>query len=268
MISILDFNDYRKALQFLMERSEGEARGLQTRLARHMGCQQAYLSRVLAGKAELSQEQTLSVAIFFNLDGLECEYLLVLLGLNRAGTQELKSYYKQRQNFLLGKRLEIKSRIQADGQMSLEARATYYSDWVYAAVHMITAIEKYRSPAAISIRLKMPQEQVLLVLRFLEEHGLVKKKSDRYHNNVGRIHLGNDSTMIKSHHTNWRIQSINNLGRDPSDKINYTSVVTCGVGDAEKIREVMLKAVQQIREIVRESPSEEVYCYNLDFFEV
>lgn len=74
--------------------------------------------------------------------------------------------------------------------------------------------------------------------------------------------------MIKSHHTNWRVQSINSLGQGASDKINYTSVVSCGVKDIEKIKEVMVKALQQIRDIVRDSPSEEIYCYNLDFFEV
>ncbi len=197
MATVFEFSDYRKALSHLMEIHSGEQRGLQTRLANHMGCQQAYLSRVMAGNAELSQEQAVAAGAFFNLDTLEQEYFLTIVNFNRAGTPELRRFYEKRRSEILARKLEIKSRIKADGSLSPERKATYYSDWIYSAVHMATAIPKYSSVSSLATRLALPETRVREILEFLEDSGLVEKKSGRYLSKVAAIHLGNNHALVK-----------------------------------------------------------------------
>jgi uncharacterized protein (TIGR02147 family) len=268
MITLFEFSDYRKVLLFLMKAHEGEPRGLQTRLAKHMGCQQAYLSRVLAGNAELSQEQAFAATSFFNLDTLEQDYFVTLVSLNRAGSTELKRFYEKKRSEILTRKLEIKSRIKADGHLSAERKTLYYSDWAFAAVHMATAIGKFRTVPALASRLGLPEARTKEILEFLEECGLIEKKAGYYQTKVAAIHLGNDQALIKSHHTNWRLQALNAISKNSPDVLNYSSIVSCSANDSVRIREVLLKAIQEIREIVRGSASEQLYCYSLDFFDV
>lgn len=266
MASLFDFKDYRDAVKFLLDTRGDKTRGSQSRLASFIGCQQAYLSRFFAGQAELSQEQILLIADFFTLDKLEAEYILYLLNFNRAGNGQLKSFYEKKIKQILEKKLEIKSRIKAEGDLDLESKTIYYSDWLYCAVHIITAIDKYRTVREIAERLRVSQQKVTDVLEFLESKGLVVKKNNRYMNKIGSLHLGGDASVIKFHHANWRLQSLNNLGAGSQQNLNYSSVISCGVADTAEIREIIVDAIGKIRKIVKDSPNEEVYCYNFDFF--
>lgn len=268
MTSIFDHSDYRRAFNFLVKSYTGESRGLQTRLAEFIGCQQAYVSRVLSGKAEFSQEQAYALTNFFNLDTLEQEYFLTLVCLNRAGSSDLKRYYEKRRSEILARKLEIKSRIKVDGNLSDERKTIYYSDWVYAAAHIAVAVERFATRSAIATRLGISEHRVKEVLEFLEDSDLIEKKTNHYLSKTAAIHLGNDPSLLKAHHTNWRLRAIASLSCHRPAALNYSSVISCGSNDSVRIREIMLKAIQEIRGVVRSSPNEQLYCYNLDFFEV
>jgi hypothetical protein len=74
--------------------------------------------------------------------------------------------------------------------------------------------------------------------------------------------------MISKHHTNWRMQAIQSLEREAESELHYSSVITVSEGDAVKIREALVKAIEQVRLIVKPSKDEALYCYNLDLFKV
>jgi uncharacterized protein (TIGR02147 family) len=268
MASIFEYSDYRKALQFLIKTFPGKQHGLQTRLAGFIGCQQAYVSRVLCGNAELSQEQALAASQFFNLDSLEQEYFLNLVCLNRAGSADLRRFYEKKRSEILNRKLEIKSRIKQSGELSAEVRTAYYGEWLYAAAHMATAVPSLATPPAMASRFGVSEQRMREVLEFLEQAGLIEKKGSRYFGKVASIHLGRESALVRAHHTNWRLKALEALSKKSPNALNYSSVVSCGLDDSVRIREILLKALQDIRDVVRESPSEQLYCYNLDFFEV
>ena len=48
--------------------------------------------------------------------------------------------------------------------------------------------------------------------------------------------------------------------------MHYSSVVALSRKDAEKIKEVMLKSLEDIEVILRPSPEEEIYSVSMDFF--
>jgi hypothetical protein len=50
--------------------------------------------------------------------------------------------------------------------------------------------------------------------------------------------------------------------------LHYSGVIGVNSRDLLHIREIMTRAIEEIRKTVRESaPEEKCYCYNLDFFE-
>jgi uncharacterized protein (TIGR02147 family) len=262
MNSIFVFDDYRKVLKELMV-----GRGVQVRLAQHVGCQQSYLSRVLAGRAELSQEQALSITTFFGFDQLESEYFLVMVNLNRAGSAELRSYYKKKLDDIVDKKLLVRNRVKVADTLTPEQKSIYYSDWLYCAVHVLSAVERYRTVTEIAKRLGVVENRIMDVLQFLETCGLVAKAKNRYMNRAPLVHLTGDSELIRLHHMNWRLRAVEALSRRNEQNLNYSSVISCSESDSVKIRELFLETIQKARKIIQESsPDEQVYCYNLDFF--
>lgn len=268
MTSLFEYSDYRKALTELIKLSPKKGRGLQSRLSEHIGCQSAYLSRVLAGHAELNQEQALLVTTFFQLDPLESDYFMNLLNLNRAGHPALEKYYRAKLNAVVQKKMTITSRIRTENKMRFEEQSHYYSDWIYCAIHMLVATDRFRTAAVIAQHLEISEARVKEVLIFLESCHLIERKSGLYRIKAGSLHLTSDSHLTKTHHTNWRVRAIDSLSQHNPHNMNYSSVITCSREDSVRIRELMIKSIGKIREIVGPSPSQAAYCYNLDFFEI
>jgi uncharacterized protein (TIGR02147 family) len=266
MDNFFTYQDYRKLLSRLLAQ-EIPSRGAQSRLADFIVCQQAYISRVIGGDAELSQEQAIAACEFFKLDSLETEFFLHLLNYNRAGSAHLRSFYKKKLDAVINKKLQISERVVAETLHKAD-QVKYYSDWITSAVHVVTGIEKFRSVKAISGRLRILEERVLRSLEFLENSGLITKNKGNYAIKNPSLHLPKSSELLKTHHANWRIKAIEKLAEESESGFNYTSVLTCSEKDSVKIREIMLEATQKIRSIITSSGDEQIYCMNLDFFEV
>lgn len=266
--SLFEEDNYKEALKKLIENYTGEKRGLQTRLAVAIGCQQAYISRVLSDKADFNQEQAFAVSHFFDLDQLEKKYFFLLVNYNRAGTAELKKYYKYQIDEIISQKMTLSSRINKGITINDQIRSIYYSDWIYVAVHMLTSIADFQTVHSIATRLNYSQEKLLEVLNFLIESGLVKKERNLYKYIPGNLHLESNSPFIKNHHSNWRLKSIEDVSRGNSKSLHYSSVVSCSERDFQKIQDLMVSTIKKIREIVKDSKDEKVFCYSLDGFSI
>jgi hypothetical protein len=83
-----------------------------------------------------------------------------------------------------------------------------------------------------------------------------------------RIHLTDDSPMISKHHVNWRMQAIQSMEKDASGELHYSSVVSVSREDTPRVREILLKAIEEVRKVVKDSKDETVCCYTVDLFAV
>lgn len=266
--NLFEQTNYKTALGLLIENYTEEKRGLQTRLAQAIGCQQAYISRVLSDKAEFNQEQAYAIANFFDLDQLEKKFFFCLVNYNRAGTEELKAYYKNQLDEVLSQKMILGLRINKDVVISDEIRSIYYSDWIYAAVHILTSIDDFQTVSSISKKLNYPSDKIVKTLDFLIQSGLVKKQNSVYQYHSGNLHLESDSPYIKNHHTNWRLKSIEDVSRGTAKSLHYSSVISCSEKDFQRIQDLMVDTVKKIREIVKNSKDEKIFCYTLDGFSV
>ena len=111
------------------------------------------------------------------------------------------------------------------------------------------AMPKYATaiPLRIAEALAIPPQKVAEVVRFLISTGLIVEKIGRLAMGPASIHLGSDSSMISKHHTNWRMRAIQSL-------------------DVPRVRAALVRALEEVRAIVKPSPEEEVYAYSLDLF--
>ena len=80
--------------------------------------------------------------------------------------------------------------------------------------------------------------------------------------------IGRKSPMVGRHHSNWRIKAIEKSTEISEKELMFTGPLTCSHKDAEIIREKMAKTIQEISEIVKDSPAEDLFYMGLDFIRV
>jgi uncharacterized protein (TIGR02147 family) len=262
---IVDFEDYKNCLKFLLERPGS---GPKAGLARAMGCQPAYLSRVLNGDGELSLEQMDAACRHFVLGPSESAYMIALVGENRASTSHLKSYWRKQMAEQREQFTHLHGRMDLEDSLSEKDTLTYYGSWHYTAIHMATSIPSLQTVPAICNYLSLPESVVRGALDFLIKTGLVDNRKGAFVISDRNIHLDRHRMMTNKHHANWKMKSIETLNAPESNAIHYTGIVSLSPEDAKTLKNIILRSVQKVREVVRDSSEEILGCYSFEFFEI
>ena len=146
--------------------------------------------------------------------------------------------------------------------------AIYYSSWHYAAIHILLTIPAYRSVATISQRLRLPAGVTKDALASLAEMGLAELRDGSWRATAKDVHLEKASRFNSLNHFNWRQRAIaSSIAAKPRD-LHYTAVHSMSGADSEKIKEKILRLIDESRSIVGPSQEEELFALTCDFFSV
>lgn len=244
----------------------GKRTGIKAELAKAMRCHPAFVSRVLAGEAQLNLEQAERAAGFLGLNHEERRYFLFLLQEERAGTDELRAFFREERESMLVQRREIRHRIPVSERISVKHQAVYYSTWYYAAIHALVSVADYRTPESLSLALNLPPAVVREAVTFLEAIGVLAKRGGQLVVGQRHIHLDRSSPLLKQHHANWRLQCIKQLDQANADDFRYSGVFSLSHQDAARLRETMLRHLKEYLEVASRSPEETAYVYCVDLF--
>lgn len=264
-LNLFEFKDYKAYITNRLELPD-MPKGSRSRLAECIHCHSAYISQVLNGGAHFSLEQADLINPFLNHTKEESHFFLLLVQYGRAGTASLKNLFQEEIEQAKDAQFNLKNRLVFKKTLSTEDQATFYSSWQYGAIHVLVSVPGCHTERGISQYLGLPLKRVSEIVHFLVQVGLLERTSDRLKIGTSHIHLGKDSPMISRHHTNWRMQAIQSLERGNDPDLHYSSVITASKDDSLKIKEIMVKAIEQIRSIVKDSKDEESYSYAMDFF--
>lgn len=197
----------------------------------------------------------------------ESEYFLLLIQLARAGTESFREFTRKRMRKLKTQRLRVAERLGIPQKLALEQQTRYYGSWKYAAIHMATTIPGEATADAIARRLGLPVAEGHRALRFLVACGLVARRGDStYAATTQRIHLGEDSELIASYHQSWRMQAMRAIERADRRDLHYSSAVTLAPRDAQRIRALLVDALEKSKTTVQTSPAEALYALSLDWY--
>lgn len=266
--SIYAYTDYKAFLLDLMESHPNGGRGQRKALADAINCQVAYVTHVFSGANHFSLEQTEAAARHFSLSKEETEFLLLILQQNRAGTVELRQFFDRLIKEHREKHNLLKDRLKIKDTLTREDQAMYYSSWQYAAIHIALTVPKLRTVERLSERFQIPTARVLEILNFLCTKGLATKTLNSYQTTQPFLHLENDSPLIAKHHGNWRIRTVQNLDNNIKENLHYSLAFSVARDDLPKIRERLMRALEDCADIIKPSKEEEVACLCLDLFQI
>lgn len=268
--SIYRYNDYRAYLTAIFP-TAGSGRGKRAQLARYLKCQPAFLSQVLAGKAQLSKDMAFATCKFLGLAPVATEFFLLLLDYSRAGSKELSNFLRKQIEARQNSSKAVSERLALDDSINDDILAsTYYSSWIYSAVHIAAALKEVEltSEEALAQRFHVTRATIAAVKRFLAASGLIMIEGEYMRISSRRIHIKPSSPWISRHHVNWRLKTINNLELAHDDDLHYSSVLALSLEDAEQLRELTLELLAKKEKILRDSPEDRLFAFNVDLFEL
>jgi uncharacterized protein (TIGR02147 family) len=263
--TIFEENDYR---HYLGARLEELGHGARSRLATAIQVHTAYVTQVLSGKSQLSLEQADRCSAFLGHSEEEAHCFLLLVSLDRAGSSSLKNHFKRELAKLRQSHSELSQRLSFEKTLNVEEQLRYYESWMPSAIHIALTIPELRSLDALTSRFRVSSERVLKALNTLLALGLAEKKGTLYFPLSKTLHAGRGSATLRQHHSNWRLNAVESLDRESAEELHYTSVVSLARDDVVRIRETLVRAIEDVRNVVKPSQEEDLYCYTLDLFRV
>jgi len=266
--NIYEYSDYKKYLIDLVGAMAFKGRGVKAKISKALRIHTAYVSQVFNNNAHFTLEQACELAEFLALSKSESHYFLLLVQKARAGSSKLEQYFLRQAEEYKEAQKQLKNRLEIDEEVPERDQSTYYSSWHYIAVHALTAVPEFQKKELISQRLNLPIEKVNEILEFLLKVGLLVRKGDTFILGPRDLHLSSEGPMINKHHTNWRFRAVDALDRPHPDDLHYSGVISIKKEDARMIKNILINSLKDIREVVKDSIEEEVYCYTLDMFAV
>jgi uncharacterized protein (TIGR02147 family) len=268
MISVFGFSSYREYLLAVESEAPRNGFGFRSRVAKVSQCQNAYVSRVFSGKADFSLDQAFAVATMIGLSGPALEYFELLVHLERAGTQALRTHLSQKMRQLRERETSVGSRVPSTMPLDPVAEARYFSDWIYAAVHAAVSVPGIQTAHQLAKEFEISEARVTEVLDFLKKVGLVSNDKGLWKVGKNRIHLKNDSPWILPHHRNWRLKALELMQRKNLNSIHYTGIATVSESTFYQIKELLLQSIEETNKKIAESKDAMVVSFNLDFDQI
>jgi uncharacterized protein (TIGR02147 family) len=265
-IYLFNYSDYRDYLRDYLDLRRTLEKGVQTKLAHEMGCQPAYVSKVLAKDAHFSLEQAERVSHFCHHTEIEKHFYLLITQQVRAATPQLKKFFTEQIQTLRLKNKSLKEHMKLDMLSDLETQIHYYGSWTIATIHVLLTIPSFQTRQEICSKLNLSILDVSKVIDFLKSKGMVEENSGRLKVGAVGLHLGSDSPIIKQHHHNWRLKAMDAIVRNNEDDLHYSSVVSLSVEDRERFRAELVKWIANFRKEVSLSKEEDLAAICIDFF--
>ena len=263
-------SDYRKIIKALVENKKQIDKKFNfQRMAESMGIQKAYLSQVLQGARDFSQDQLYRASQFLKSKKEEYEYMKLLLEYARSALADRKQELSiliagiQRQNLKTEKNVELKK-----VEVTAEKGATYYLDPLNQIVHMALDIPRFRKNISeLGRALELSDLRIKKALAVLEEIGVIEIKSGEIKVLTHNIHLPKDSPIFwpwktaLSAMSNYRIRNL-----DENSTYNFSVVFAADEDTKTKLQTMFLNFLKEARPLVEKAKSKDVFQMNFDLF--
>ena len=264
-MKILDFVDYRKYIKSWISKT---GRGSLRRLSEHLRVQSTYLSQVISGTRDLNSDQALELTIYWQFTSLETEYFLALVEIEKAHTEKLKNYLRERRDHLKKESLDLSKRVSHDRVLTDEEKSLFYSTWIYSAVRAFTSIGNGNSADEISAAFGLPRAKIIEILQFLTQTGLCTEENGNYKPGVQKTYTDRKSPHTTKHHMNWRMKSMQRSENLDDTELMFTAPISISQKDFLVLREKIVDLINQMMSLVGESDPEGVACLNIDLIKI
>lgn len=267
-MKVFNFSDYKKfVLAEIKSRPHG-GHGEFRKIAKALNVHSTMVTHVFKASLQLSIEQSLALAEYLGLNGLETEYFLALVHFARAGDERTRAHFKSRLKRLKEKSMSVGARLESKNTLDEGDQAFFYSSWIYAAIRLLSAVPAYQSRDMIAETLELPRARLNRALEFLISRGLCVENGNKILYGNKKTFVSKESPLAARHHANWRLKIVSQLDRLTEQDLAFTYPTVISAEDFLKLREELVQFLERFKKTCDSSPSEKLYCLNIDWVEV
>lgn len=263
-MNIFQQDSYKEILLYLGKNGPTATKGFYRKLSEHLDVHPTFISQVLSGHRDFSEEQLIVICDYMGLKERETEFLLMLLKHEKAGSKRLRDYYKQQLQNIRSESVVMKSRQPGSRKMKEAERAIFYSAWQYSAVHMMATLSQKPSFVQIQARLGLSRQQTQQIVSFLLETEMIQEKNGKYIEGPSQTYLERTSPYLFQHHVNWRLKGLSKYPQMEEQELMYTSNFSISRADFATLRTEIVKFIQNFLANVEKSEAEDVGQLNID----
>lgn len=264
-MGLFESEDYREYLRNWIRSLPKNGRGEINKIAGLLNVNPTVISQTLSGVRDFSAEQTLELTDYMGLSELEADYFSTLVQIERASTKKLKDRLRSKVLKLRAESLQVAKRIQEHRSLSETDRARFYSNSIYAKVRLYCDVNGGQTLEAIRERFHLSRAKTQEILSFLISTRLCVEVAGVYRMGPQTTHLEATSPFITKHHTNWRLEAIHRAQDLPAEELMFSAPMSLSKEDFSRLRESMVTYIKTVIGEVKDSKSEDVACFNLDF---
>lgn len=266
-MDVFDYRDYREIIRVRIESLPKRGFGQLSQLAKAVGVSAAFVSQVLSGRKNLSEDQGYLAAEYFSLNEPETFYFVLLIQRERAGHHKLQKLLDRRIASLSREAQKVKTRIVTEKELSFELQAVFYSDWLFTAIHTLSSIPQFQSVDAIAEHLKVPRPRVVEAANWLLQYGLCKEVKGRLVMGPATTFVERGSSLARRHHGNWRQKAIEAMSKESEESFFFTAPFSISKDDYKLIRKELVQLIDSIAKRVGKTSPEMMATINVDLFE-
>ena len=260
--------DYKHFVKDWVTSQPKGGHGQYRRIAEYLGVGTVLVSQIFNGDRDLSSEQAYKLAKYLQLTPLETNYFILLVQIARAGTADFRKHVEEQAESVRKQARDLRNRMPQRAELSEEAKAVFYSRWIYSAIRLLSSVPGFQTVDAIAKHLELPRPIVAEAVEFLLANGLCILENDQIKMGPSWTHLAKDSPFVIPRQTGWRLKAIEEMEQHESDSLYFTSPVVLSSADFEVIRNQLLEVISKFRATVEPSPSETLACLNIDWFKL
>lgn len=266
IMNIFDYVKYVKFLQKWISLQPKNGHGVIRKWSEQLNVHSTLLSQILNGKKEISLEHADQLTEILSLTERESDYFMLLVLHSRAGTSNLRKKIEKKIFTAQEESKKVSERLQVKNVLSEEAKARFYSSWIYSGIRNLSALPHMNTSEKIAEELGLPRDLVQQKLQFLLETQLCTQSDKGLTYGPARTHVSADSFWVNQHHNNWRERSQQMMHLRRESDLFFSFPMSLSNRDAEMVRKLIPVWIEQIHNIVGPSESETVRCLNIDFF--
>lgn len=268
-MTIFEYADYRLYVVERIKKLPKKGRGEFQRIAQTLGMHTSSISQIFKGLKGFTPEQGCRLAEHLGLNELESDYLLNLIEKERAGTKALQSRIEKRLQKIRELATQLVNRLPRDQVLSEENKALFYSNWFYSAIRLATDIEGLQTIEALAAHFSLQPALVNDVLQFLLGCGLCVEQDGLYKMGPKRTHLEATSPLVSRHHMNWRMKAVERSTKlELNEELQLSAPMVLSKKDALHVKALLMTQVEDVLKKAAPSPSETLYCLNIDWFKI
>lgn len=265
-MDIFEHESYRTYIKATLKSLPKGGHGQLRKIALAIGIHTTYMSQVLSGLKNFSQEQTIELSEYLKLTPLETKYFILLVDLERAGSKKLKDYIRSQLYQIKEESQKLSSRLNKERVLEEKSHVIFYSQWLYSAVRLATSIPELQHRGELAEYFKITHNELEKIITFLLENNLCIQHGEKILMGPQRTHLAADSPFASRHHTNWRLQAFENYNHMKKEDLSFTGPLSISQKDAAFVRTKITAFIQEVSETVKNTSPDQLYCLNVDWF--